>query len=171
MSKQFTISEERIELAIGANHYRPTLACKWLADVAQEFDVIANLRAGWDTYGAPQPDLKILNTGWSLLLSLCDKAVVPRPCVNPTRTGGIQFEWEEETRYFEIEVVDEATAVYFYRDDDMACEEEGELTVGNPLDEILDYIARCGVVRRDQWAATGLARSSVDCGWLVEVPA
>lgn len=163
MSAQFTISEDRIEQAVSLRRSRATVPCEWLDDVDEQFGVIANLREGWDTYGAPRPDLPTLISGWWLLRSLCDAGAVPRPHVNPTRTGGIQFEWEEESRYFEIEIIDKTTAVYFYRDDAMALEEEGELSVNGPLDGVLKYIQRFGDGCGSQLIKVFNSRSFLGC--------
>jgi len=171
MSEQFTISEDQIERAIGVDRCRFTVPCEWLDDVAQQFETIANLPEGWDTYGAPRPDIRILNSGWWLLLSLCRACAVPRPHVNPTRTGGIQFEWEDEARYFEIEIIDETAAGYFYRDDDMALEEEGELSVGGRLGDVLEYIRRFGAARGSQLAEVFDSQSFLECERFVEAPA
>lgn len=171
MSAQFTISEDQIEQAVGVLRSRAIVPCEWLDDVAEQFGAIANLPEGWDTYGASRPDVRILTSGWWLLLSLCRAGAVPRPHVNPTRTGGIQFEWEEGSRDFEIEIIDENAAAYFYRDDAMALEEEGELSVGGRLGGLLEYIRRFGTGRGSQFIEAFDSRSFLECERFVGAPA
>ena len=81
----------------------PTSHCEWLEQAARQFQAIANLPDGWESY-APPPDVEKLEAGWRLLLRLCQAGDLPKPHINPTRNGGVQFDWEEGPRYFEIEM-------------------------------------------------------------------
>lgn len=171
MSAQFTISEDQIERAVGVHRRRSAAPCEWLDDVARQFETIANLPEGWDTYRAPRPDVRILNSGWWLLLSLCRAGNIPRPDVNPTRTGGIQLEWEEGSRYFEIELIDGNTAAYFYRDDCLGLEEEGELSVGGRLGDVVEYLRRFGAGPDGQTTEAFAFRSFLACERFVGAPA
>ena len=70
---------------------------------------------------------------------------MPKPYVNPTRNGGVQFEWEAGERYFELEVVAEHAATYYWRDHSKADQKEGTIFEGDPLDTVLEYVWRVGV--------------------------
>jgi hypothetical protein len=48
---------------------------------------------------------------------------VPQPRVNPTRRGGVQFEWEKGPRRFELEVFTSDAAELRFRDEEIGVEE------------------------------------------------
>ena len=108
---------------------------------------IADLPDGWDSYGAPSPDVRKLNAAWGLLRCLCEDTDLPRPYVNPTRNGGVQFEWEAGQRYFELEVVAERAATYLYCDDVAHVEETGDIFETDPLEPVLAYIHSVGALQ------------------------
>jgi len=83
------------------------------------------LPQGWDSNGAAPPIPTVIVGAESLLLSLCHDPALPQPHIHPTRSGGVQFEWENGSRYFEIEVQGERAATYFYSDDDTRTETNG----------------------------------------------
>ena len=141
MSPQFTISEDQIERAIGVEYPRPMGRGDWLEDVEQQFRAIANLPHGWDSYGSPPPDIGNLNAAAVVLQRLCRGADLPKPHVNPTPSGGVQFDWEEGSRYFEIEVA-EGAVTYLFCDYDAGVEDSGELSDEDPLDPIVRYVRR-----------------------------
>ena len=141
MSKQFTISEERLEEVLGVERSRPMDRCDWLEDVAKQFRAIANLPHGWDSYGSPPPDIRKLDAAWGLLTRLCQVSEFSKPHVNPTPDGGVQFDWEEGQRYFEIEVAQRAVT-YLFCDYDAGVEDSGEIFDEDPLDRIARYVRR-----------------------------
>ena len=53
--------------------------------------------------------------------------------------GGVQFHWESGQRYFEIELVDPRSAHYYFVDPATETEAEGDLHVGDSLEEVLHY--------------------------------
>lgn len=157
MNSQFTITEALVESDtprwINARY-------DWLERVAAQFEAIAKLPYGWDGDGAPRPEICTLEAAWGLLTSLCRAWDVPKPHVNPTRCGGVQLEWENGARYFEIELVAQRAATYLYRDDDSSEEIVGEIFEQEPLHGILNFIwrVRFGVSRnslRDAQSALG----------------
>lgn len=118
--------------------------CDWLEEAARQFRAIANLPHGWDSYGSPPPEVGKLEAGWRLLLRLCQARDLPKPHINPTRDGGVQFDWEEGPRYFEVEVQGAGEATYFWRDHAAAVEEEGTISEGEPLDAVVQFVRRVG---------------------------
>ena len=134
--------DTRIVQADPAPSARPwaQAACDWLEDVARQFRAIARLPSGWDCDGASPPNPEVLDRGFSLLECLARVSTVPKPHVNPTRNGGIQFEWESTSRYFEIEVVAPGAATYFYQDRTANLEDEGEIFVDESLDVVVRQI-------------------------------
>jgi len=101
---------------------------------------VETLGPDWDTNGAAATEAEILKSGDLLLCCLGRVPRVPKPHINPTREGGVQFEWESESRYFEIEVVAPGSARYFYQDEEAGVEEEGEVFEGERLDVIVQHI-------------------------------
>lgn len=97
----------------------------WLPEVLHQLRIIAALPVGWDSYGAAAPDATKMDFARRLIVRLCkEHPDMPRPHVNPTRDGGVQFEWEIGSHYFEIEVDGEHTVTYFFCDDDEHVEKE-----------------------------------------------
>ena len=119
-----------------------TASCDWIEQAARQFRAIAKLPHGWDSYGSPPPNVEKLEAGWRLLLCLCQAGDLPKPHINPTRDGGVQFDWEEGPRYCEIEVQGAGEASYLWRDDAAAVEEEGTISEGEPLDAIVQFVRR-----------------------------
>ena len=118
--------------------------CDWLEEAERQFRAIANLPHGWNSYGSPPPDVHKVDAAWALLSCLCQAADLPKPHVNPTPSGGVQLEWEEGQRYFEIEVVSESAAIYFWRDDTAGVEQTGTISEGEPLDAVVQFVRRVG---------------------------
>ena len=118
--------------------------CEWLGQAARQFEAITNLPHGWDSYGSPPPDIDKLDAGWRLLLRLCQAGDLPKPHINPTPSGGVQFDWEQGPRYFEIEVQGSGEATYLWSDDAARVEETGTISEGKPMDAIVQFVRRVG---------------------------
>ncbi|MEE8450332.1 MAG: hypothetical protein V3R99_00405 [Thermoguttaceae bacterium] len=124
-----------------------SIRCDWWEEAVEQLQAIKGLQAGWDSHGAPSPDTNKLEAGRGLLGCLCEYAGLPRPHVNPTRDGGVQFEWEAGDRYFELEVVAERAATYLYCDDAAGVEETGNVFEDESLEPVLGYIRRVGTLQ------------------------
>ncbi len=123
---------------------RGNAQCDWLPFVCKQLHAIESLPNGWDSYGAPSPDARLVAAAWGLIECLAQAADLPQPHVNPTRNGGVQFEWESGERYFELEVMAERAAEYLYCDDAAHVEETGNLFEEESLEEVLAFIRRVG---------------------------
>jgi hypothetical protein len=75
-----------------------------------------------------------------LLACLASSTAIPEPYVCPTRSGGVQFEWERGSRYFEVEVVGRFAAEYYFSDTDERSVATGEVFDGELLDPIVEFI-------------------------------
>ena len=71
---------------------------------------------------------------------MCSAADFSKPHVNPTRDGGVQFEWENGARYFEIEIAAEGAASFFFRNDESSVEEDGSILASESLEPVLEYV-------------------------------
>jgi hypothetical protein len=116
--------------------------CEWLQEVSEQIQAIADLPDNWDSYGASRANAQILKSAHGLIRALSCVEGVSKPHINPTPDGGIQFEWESRSKYFEVEVVAERAARFLFRDDDLGIEEEGNVFVGESLATIAVYILR-----------------------------
>jgi len=114
----------------------------WLDYAQEQLSAIGELNRGWDSHGAAPPAQSAIQGAWNLLLSLYETRTVPKPHIYPTRSGGIQFEWELGQRYLEIELLSETEAAYFYSDLSTRFETEGTLREGESLDEVIGLISR-----------------------------
>ena len=158
MSKQYTISGDWLETTGQVHSNWPVGRCDWLEDAARQFHAIARLPHGWDSYGSPPPDTRKMNFAWSFLTSLCGVEEFPKPHVNPLPNGGIQFDWENGQRYFEIVIESESDIRYLFCDDGAAVQEEGDLAEVGPQ-KLITYIRRVtGQPRRDRrWSKSFVA--------------
>ncbi|MBN1590108.1 MAG: hypothetical protein JW888_11380 [Pirellulales bacterium] len=159
MTPQATITEEFIErdeqrndcadyTVTGKHSVRSRIPpCDWLPEITKQLEAIEALPDGWDSHGAPSPDSRKLKAARGLLCSLCEVPDLPQPYVNPTRNGGVQFEWEVGQRYFELEVVGERAATYLYRDDVAHREETGDVFELESLECVLRYICSVGATQ------------------------
>lgn len=118
----------------------PAIHKDWLLEAAVQLRAIKNLSDGWDSRGAERPDAEILNSAKSLLTNLFRAADIPKPHINPTPSGGVQFDWESGGRYFEIELIDPYVAQYYYQDRDAQEASEGSIYGGEPLLELVKYL-------------------------------
>lgn len=146
MSPGCAITDKQVERS-GSFDDPPDLASNrkcgargWIDDAVEQLVAISELSAGWDSSGAPSPDKSILQGAFGLLKCLHECGDIPRPHINPTRDGGVQFEWESGSRYFEIEVVAPMAAGYFYEDAATGTQEEGQVFVDESLEAVLSYI-------------------------------
>ena len=147
MTPSATITEEEfVESAIHSGDYtviegRRALP-SWLPEVLGKLNAIASLPDGWDSYGAPSPDIHKVEAAGGLLICLAVEQDFPKPYVNPTRSGGVQFEWENGSRSFELEIVGERAATFLYSDSDERVEETGDVFETESLSSVLTYIHR-----------------------------
>lgn len=144
-----TITEEEIvEKTIRRSDYAVTddrrAQSSWLPEVLEQLNAIASLPDGWDSHGAPAPDVRKVEAAGGLIVCLAEASDLPKPYVNPTRNGGVQFEWEVGSRYFELDVVGERAATFLYSDDAEQVEEMGEIFEDEFLFLVFDYIDRVG---------------------------
>ena len=128
------------QLHVGA--VRPVIHGNWLAEAAVQLNAIQNLSDGWDSHGADRPDVNIVRSASSLLTDIFRAADIPKPHINPTPSGGVQFEWESGGRYFEIELVDPYVARYYYQNRDAQEESEGTIYDGEPLLVLVEFVRR-----------------------------
>lgn len=136
---EFAITDALIERPRSTDIRWVDVRCDWLEDAGRQLRAIAKLADDWDGHGAPSPNANWLKAAWGLLVSLCSVAGLPKPHVNPTPRGGVQFEWENGPRYLEVELVAERAAVYLYRDDARGIEDSGEVFVDDSLDHLVKY--------------------------------
>ena len=121
---------------------RPAIYGNWLAEATVQLSAILNLSDGWDSRGAERPDAKVVRSASNLLTHLFRAADIPKPHINPTPSGGVQFDWESGGRYFEIELIDPRVAQYYYQDRDAQKESEGTIYDSERLLELLKFVRR-----------------------------
>lgn len=114
----------------------------WLPLVRRQIEVISLLHEGWDGNDAEAPRPKLLEAGARLLEDLSTVPEVPAPHINPTRSGGIQLEWEFGHRYMEIEINGERAANYFFEDASAPEVVEGTIFASEKLDKVIALIIR-----------------------------
>jgi Arc/MetJ-type ribon-helix-helix transcriptional regulator len=114
----------------------------WFEHALEQFRAIVGLPPGWDSNDAAPPDPKLVQVAAVLLYRLTKSRQITKPHINPTRRGGIQFEWEAGARSLEVEIVREDMFAYFFQDADTGVEEEGQLSPDEPLDVVAGYFQR-----------------------------
>ena len=116
----------------------------WLPDALRQLEAIRQLRPGWDTRGAAVPNPATVASAADIARTLAAAADIARPHIHPTPSGGVQFEWEAGPRYFEIELLDGATAKYYFEDRDARDESEGTFRGLNSVSAVLGYVRQVG---------------------------
>ncbi len=116
-----------------------------LSCARKQLEVLRNLSAGWDSRGGQAPDPEIVREADALLDEMASSSDIPPPHIHPTPGGGVQFEWESGSRYFEIEWIDPITIQYYYEDKDAGDEYQGTFKDGGVLDGVREYASRVGV--------------------------
>jgi len=117
----------------------------WMTGVLQEVDELAQLPAGWDSYGADPPEPNLVATARRLIELIADERLPAPAVVTATRMGGIQFEWgSHDGVYFEVECAAPDEVEYYFVDSRRGVEEEGRLPIlhADSRQEIFDFI-RC----------------------------
>lgn len=120
----------------------PALDGTWLDRARDQLDIIASLERGWDSYGADPPDPLMVEAAWKLLKELHRALHAPVPFLYPTRSGGVQLEWESGTRYLEVEVLSPNDLAYFYSDPSIQAESTGTILLEHATQELRLLIAR-----------------------------
>ena len=79
------------------------LDSRWLKPLEKPLTTIVNLPNNWDSYGAKEVSIEVIEMSLKLLQSIADPGV-PLPAVVPTGVGGIQFEWHKSGIDLEVEI-------------------------------------------------------------------
>ena len=116
-------------------------AVGWSGAVQRRLRVLAGMCDGWDHAGAARPHPSAVDRAEQLLDRLASAPqVVPEPTVGATRGGAVQIEWENQHRYFEIEVAEEGAVTLLFQDD--GTDREWAVPLDGPLDELVEYVGR-----------------------------
>lgn len=126
--------------AVNENNGRWTELPNWLDSARLELQTIGNLSAGWDSHGGAPPERDQVTAAHELLSSVA-RACDHRPSINPTRSGGVQFEWETELGYVELETTARNVAE-FYWTNAVDGEGEGNILSGEVLQPVLDQVQK-----------------------------
>ena len=89
----------------------------------QQLDDLASLQPNWDGEDALVIDPAIIAAARSFLKRLPDD-LVSEPLVIPCPAGTLQFEWESESRYLELEFETPTTIRYLRQDSEGDLDEE-----------------------------------------------
>lgn len=112
----------------------------WLYIARKQLDAIEDLPRGWDSHGADSPNPAIVEAARTLLRCLRSGGDFPKPHINPTPTGGVQFEWVSDSLYLEVDVDDDVHATFFFQDRNAGIEDEGEIFYEGSLDEVVGHL-------------------------------
>ncbi|MBI1900486.1 MAG: hypothetical protein HYS13_05140 [Planctomycetia bacterium] len=149
MSEQATLDQDKLEFAgfdravdefTGDAPPTSQLSAS-LPQVLRQLRATSALRRGWDSHGGSPPDARAIRGAETLIRSLARVADLPKPHVNPL-PGGVQFEWEQAGRYFEIELTGATTAQCYFEDREARQAAECVVRVGESLDAVIGYIRR-----------------------------
>ena len=117
------------------------LPCSWLVSADQQLKAIASVSSNWDGNNARAPNCQTVKSAVTLLKILADTvSMLPKPEINPTRNGGVQFEWTMGRAYLMLELTDESTLAYYYEDPDRNVDEDRSIPLGSSLDRILQIL-------------------------------
>ena len=104
-------------------------------EVFKKIGHIATLESNWDSYGSKPIETDCISRGISILKDLLQwreeaGLKITAPFVAPLSNGGIQFEWEKDTRYFEVSILPKSPVINYLAMDEAP---EGELVVEGSL--------------------------------------
>jgi hypothetical protein len=98
-----------------------------LTEFGRALDALFGLEPDWDSYGALPPSRLTLQYVWSLASALVERGM-PIPQVFPTRSGGLQLEWQRPSASLEWEIDGNLSTGVFIFDDHRTGERiDGEL--------------------------------------------
>ncbi len=102
-----------------------------LAAIRARLDTLAALQQGWDSYGAPPIDRRVLEAAETFAVRAArvlerNGQALPAPFVAPTTHGTVQFEWQRGARALELEIVSSDRFGYYDADATAGLEDEGE---------------------------------------------
>lgn len=101
----------------------------WLPSVLRTVDVLLDLPAGWNSYGAPRIDPHAVEAALRLLLATMQPNTLA-PSVVPTVRGGVQLEWHASGVDLEVELTPSGYVSAAYEDD------EGQEWEADPLGDL-----------------------------------
>lgn len=131
----------------GARQSTPKVA--WWDFARGQLEAIRSLPTGWDSHGGAPPDRELVDVSERLLASIAlglEKIAgargreIPKPDIDPTPSGGVQFSWDSGPKYCEVELLAANRAHFYFVDHGQPREQEGDLHAGdkvNPLCELI----------------------------------
>lgn len=75
-----------------------------------------------------------------LLHAFVSLGITRHPYIYPTRSGGVQFEWEQGSKYLEIEVLDGHSAAFYYEGTDARIGQEQEFGLDSLPADLLNQL-------------------------------
>jgi len=117
----------------------------WFRQSAGRLAELAELKTGWDSYGARAPSQQTVRDGIALLTLFVDLGV-PQPHVSPTTIGGIQFEWDVRGLELELELLPDGRMLAIFEDGAQGKSWERELPRHDlgPVSDALGLLAQAG---------------------------
>lgn len=92
-----------------------------LAEIIGKIEYIKSLKNNWNGYGTKPISESIINKALKLI-----KELKPIPEVFPTGRGSIQFEWEKDSLYLEMEILEDKIKIF-----NMANKNKKGITIGD----------------------------------------
>ncbi len=107
-----------------------TVSSAWQIQALPGVLALANLPPDWDSYGSPPPSPQAITASINLL-EMIDVDDLTVPHIVPVPGGGIQFEWNMNSRELELEVLPNGAVEFLqWHDDDVI--KEGKMTWRTP---------------------------------------
>jgi Arc/MetJ-type ribon-helix-helix transcriptional regulator len=113
----------------------------WFEEALEQFRAIISLKDGWDSNGGQAIDTAVVYCAQQFIYRIFKSGDSTKPHINPTRDGGIQFEWEVSEKCFELEFKTDGKIHYFFEDGSSGIE-EGMLAESDPVDQALGFLRR-----------------------------
>lgn len=132
-------AKRQSELIIEVAPARPQ-APVWMERAELQLEKIERLPADWDHMNAARPSPAAIDDAAAFLFRFLPTTDVslPKPSIDPTRSGGIDLVWEIGSRYLGLEIQGDGQARYLFEDVAEHVSEEDTVL----LDEELDIISQ-----------------------------
>ncbi len=114
----------------------------WAQSALRRLSDLGSLPDDWDGFGSPRISRDVFEVAFKLMRVLIEyENLLPSPAVVPTSGGGLQFEWINQAREFEIEVRPDGSLAALSLDEDGEADEEPVITQDDLLSRLIWVMA------------------------------
>lgn len=119
----------------------------------------SNLKDDWDTYGGKPISMDVISKAASLLLKVSElkeqnQLEIAEPFIAPRSDDGIQYEWENDSKYLELSALSESEKYRYFATDesvDPPVESSGDLSFSYELLGLFSWLIKGDAAALTRW--------------------